>query len=112
MPKISGMQRYAEQYAQSKLQAAQLLMAQYMIDTLQMTLHQTEGWGYDRIMRLTEAWHDVRAEYAAVMNPGNPDADVMQEHMDRVLVQIISGKAELIPFPARYPDLKEIKYGR
>ena len=112
MPKISGMQRYAEQYAQAKLQAAQLLMAQYMIDTLQMTLHQTEGWGYDRIMRLTEAWHDVRAEYAAVMNPGNPDADVMQEHMDRVLKEIINGKAELIPFPARYPDLKKIKYGR
>lgn len=69
MPKISGMQRYAEQFAQAKVEAAQRLISQYM-------------------------------------------ADVMQEHMDRVMAQIISEKAELIPFPARYPDLKEIKYGR
>ena len=41
-----------------------------------------------------------------------PAADVMQEHMDRVLAQIINGKAELIPFPDRYKDLKKIKYGR
>ena len=112
MAKISGMQRYAEQYAQAKLQAAQLMMIQYMTDTLQMTLHQTEGWGYDRIMRLTEAWHDIREEYSAAINPSNPDADVMQEHMDRVMVQIINGKQELIPFGSRYPELKRIKYGR
>ena len=112
MAKISGMQRYAEQYAQAKLQAAQLMMIQYMIDTLQMTLHQTEGWGYDRIMRLTEAWHDVREEYSAAINPSDPAADVMQEHMDRVMVQIINGKQELIPFASRYPELKRIKYGR
>lgn len=112
MAKQSGMIAFAEQFAQAKVEAAQRLISQYMIDTLQMTLHQTEGWGYDRIMRLTEAWHDVRAEYSAVMNSGNPDADVMQEHMDRVLAQIINGKAELIPFPDRYPDLKKIKYRR
>ena len=32
--------------------------------------------------------------------------------MDRVLAEIINGKVELIPFPARYPGLKKIKYGR
>lgn len=42
----------------------------------------------------------------------NPAADVRQVHMDRVLAQIINGKAELIPFPDRYPDLKKIKYRR
>lgn len=26
--------------------------------------------------------------------------------------QIINGRAELIPFPEIYPDLKKIKYGR
>ena len=56
MGKTSGMQRYAEQYAQAKVEATQRMISQYMIDTLQMTLHQTEGWGYERIMRLTEAW--------------------------------------------------------
>lgn len=40
MAKISGMQRYAEQYAQAKVETAQLLISQYMIDTLQMALHE------------------------------------------------------------------------
>lgn len=112
MGKISGMQRYAEQFAQAKVEAAQRLISQYMIDTLQMTLHQTEGWGYDRIMRLTEAWQQTQREYTPALNCKDPEADVRQEHMDRVLAQIINGKAELIPFPARYPGLKKIRYGR
>lgn len=33
MGKISGMQRYAEQFAQAKVEAAQRLISQYMIDT-------------------------------------------------------------------------------
>nr|DAE59178.1 MAG TPA: hypothetical protein [Caudoviricetes sp.] len=32
--------------------------------------------------------------------------------MDRVLAEIISGKAELIRFPDRYKDLKKVRYGR
>ena len=83
--KQSGMIAFAEQFAQAKVEAAQRLISQYMIDTLQMTLHQTEGWGYDRIMRLTEAW---------------------------VMAQIISGKQELRPFPERYHELRKVTYGR
>lgn len=112
MAKISGMQRYAEQYAQQKAATAQLLIAQYMTDTLQMTLHQTEGWGYDRIMRLDAAWKQIRDEYAPAINPSDPEADVYQEHMDRVLTQIISGKQELYPFASRYPELKAVRYGK
>lgn len=112
MGKISGMQRYAEQFAQAKVEAAQRLISQYMIDTLQMTLHQTEGWGYNRIMRVTHEWMEIQREYKSALNCKNPEADVRQVHMDRVLAEIINGKAELIPFPARYPDLKKIKYGR
>lgn len=96
--------------AQRTSDAAQRLMIQYMLDTLQMTLHQTEGWGYDRIMRLCNAWTQVRREYSPSMNPSNPEADVYQEHMDRVMRQIIRDKQDLIPFEARYPELKEIKY--
>ena len=40
------------------------------------------------------------------------EADVRQEHMDRVMAQIISGKQELIPFAERYPELKKVRYGR
>lgn len=112
MPKISGMQRYAEQYAQAKVEATQRIISQYMIDTLQMTLHQTEGWGYDRIMRLTEAWQQTQREYTPALNSNDPAADVMQEHMDRVMAQIISGKQELRPFPERYHELRKVTYGR
>lgn len=31
--------------------------------------------------------------------------------MDRVLLEIMRGKRELIPFQERYPHLREIKYG-
>lgn len=111
MAKQSGMIAFAEQFAQAKVEAAQRLTSQYMIDTLQMTLHQTEGWGYERIMRLTEAWQETQKEYTPALNSNDPAADVMQEHMDRVMAQIISGKAELIPFPGRYKELKKVTYG-
>lgn len=92
--------------------AGAAMAAQFAADTLQMTMHQQEGWGYDRIMRVTNEWMETQREYRPALNCKNPEADVRQEHMDRVLAQIINGKAELIPFPARYPDLKKIKYGR
>lgn len=111
MGKTSGMQRYAEQYAQAKVEATQRMISQYMIDTLQMTLHQTEGWGYERIMRLTEAWEQTQKEYTPALNSGDPAADVMQEHMDRVMAQIIGGKWELLPFTERYPELRKVRYG-
>lgn len=112
MGKTSGIQRYAEQFAQAKVEAAQRLISQYMIDTMQMTLHQTEGWGYDRIMRVTHEWMETQREYRPALNCKDPEADVRQVHMDRVLTQIISGKQELHPFESRYPELKKIKYRR
>lgn len=112
MGKTSGIQRYAEQFAQAKVEAAQRLISQYMIDTMQMTLHQTEGWGYDRIMRVTHEWMEPQREYRPALNCKDPEADIRQVHMDRVLAQIINGKAELIPFPDRYKDLKKVRYGR
>ena len=92
--------------------AGAAMAAQFAVDTLQMTMHQQEGWGYDRIMRVTHAWMETQREYRPVLNCKDPAADVMQEHMDRVLAQIINGKAELIRFPDRYPNAKKIKYGR
>lgn len=111
MAKQSGMIAFAEQFAQAKVEAAQRLISQYMIDTLQMTLHQTEGWGYERIMRLTEAWQQTQKEYTPALNSNDPAADVCQEHMDRVLKEIIRDKAELIPHAERYKDLKKVTYG-
>lgn len=92
--------------------AGAAMAMQFAMDTLQMALHQTEGWGYDRIMRITHNWVAVQREYKPALDCRNPEADVRQEHMDRVLAEIISGKAELIRFPERYPNAKKIKYGR
>ena len=111
MAKQSGMIAFAEQFAQAKVDAAQRLTSQYMIDTLQMTLHQTEGWGYERIMRITHNWVAVQREYKPALDCRNPAADVCQEHMDRVLKEIIRDKAELIPHAERYKDLKKVTYG-
>lgn len=63
-------------------------------------------------MQLMEAWQQTQKEYTPALNSNDPAADVMQEHMDQVLKEIISGKAELIRFPDRYPHAKKIKYGR
>lgn len=111
MAKQSAMLQYAELYAQKKLRATQLLMAQYMTDTLQIAIHQSEGWGYDRIKRLTNAWERVQREYKTTMDPKDPEADVMQEHMDRVIAEIIRDKQELVPFGERYPELKRHRTG-
>lgn len=106
-----GMMDFAERYSKAKVEAAQRLILQYAIDTLQIAIHQTEGWGYDRILRLTEAWLDVRREYSPMMDPQDPGADVAQEHMDRVLSEIIRDKQKLVPFEERYSELKKVRYG-
>ena len=92
--------------------AGATMAAQFAVDTLQMTMHQQEGWGYDRIMRVTHEWMETQREYRPALNCKDPEADVRQVHMDRVLAEIIRGKAKLIPFPDRYKDLKKIRYGR
>ena len=85
---------------------------QFATDTLQMTIHQKDGWGYDRIMRITHNWVAVQREYKPALDCRNPEADVCQEHMDRVLAEIIRDRMTLIRFPDRYPHVKKIKYGR
>ena len=85
MAKQSGMIAFAEQFAQAKVEAAQ---------------------------RLTEAWQQTQKEYTPALNSNDPAADVRQEHMDRVIAQIIGGKQELRPFPERYHELRKVTYGR
>ena len=112
MAKQSAYLQRREAELDATFNAGAAMAMQFAMDTLQMALHQTEGWGYDRIMRVTHAWMETQREYRPALNCKDPAADVMQEHMDRVLAQIINGKAELIPFPNRYKDLKKIRYGR
>lgn len=83
---------------------------QYMIDTLIITLHREDRYGYDRIMRLMDCWAKTRTALKAALNARDPECDVCQEHIDRALVQIINGKQELIPWDERYPDLRKVRY--
>lgn len=111
MAKQSGYLQRREAELNATFNAGAAVAAQFAMDTLQMTMHQQEGWGYDRIMRITQAWLETQREYKPALNCKDPAADVRQEHMDRVLAQIINGKAELIPFPDRYKELKKVTYG-
>ena len=112
MSKQSGFLAKQAAIQQKMIDDAQRVTCELMAETLQITLHEEFGWGYDRIMRITHNWVAVQREYKPALDCRNPEADVRQEHMDRVLAEIISGKAELIRFPDRYPNAKKIKYGR
>ena len=112
MAKQSGYLQRREAELNATFNAGAAMAMQFAMDTLQMALHQTEGWGYDRIMRITHNWVAAQREYKPALNCKDPEADVRQVHMDRVLAQIINGKAELIPFSDRYKDLKKVSYGR
>lgn len=92
--------------------AGAAMALQFATDTLQITIHQKNGWGFDRVMRLTKDWVDTQREYKPALNCKDPAADVCQEHMDRILAEIIRDRMTLIPFPDRYPNAKKIKYGR
>lgn len=83
---------------------------QFDVDTLQIALNRAEGLGYDKIRRITKEWAQVQEEYAKALKPKDPEADVAQEHMDREMSRIIRGKQELIPFSARYPELRKVRY--
>lgn len=112
MAKQSGYLQRREAELDAAFNAGAAMAMQFAMDTLQMALHQKEGWGYDRIMRVTHEWMETQREYRPALNCKDPEADVRQVHMDRVLTQIISGKQELHPFESRYPELKKIKYRR
>jgi hypothetical protein len=111
MAKQSGYLQRREAELDATFNAGAAMAMQFAMDTLQMALHQTEGWGYDRIMRVTHEWMETQREYRPALNCKDPEADVRQVHMDRVLKEIIRDKAELIPHAERYKDLKKVTYG-
>lgn len=111
MAKQSGYLQRRDAELDAAFNAGAAMALQFATDTLQITIHQKNGWGFDRVMRLTKDWVDTQREYKPALNCKDPAADVCQEHMDRVLKEIIRDKAELIPFPDRYKELKKVTYG-
>ena len=113
MSKQSGFLRKQYERQEDLSLKIQLTTRQFMIDTLQIVLREEYGWGYDRIMKLQGAWDKRRREYAPAIDPKDKMADVAQEHMQRVFVDICANKRiEPIPFDERYPYLKSIRYDR
>ena len=108
-----GKNAYLERQKAAKMDfmhSVEVIIKQYCIDTLIITLHEEYGWGYDRLMKLMDQWADNRARFQEAINPDYIEADVAQERIDRIMNQIIKGKQELVPFAERYPTLKQIKY--
>ena len=113
MSKQSGFLRRQEERQEDMSRKIQLTTRQFMIDTLQITLRDDLGWGFDRIMKLTDAWEKRRHEYQPAIDPRDKMCDVKQEHMQRVFKDICAiKKMEPMSFQERYPYLKGIDYSR
>ena len=83
---------------------------QFLLDTMQIALHEF-GFGYRRIMELTVLWKEAYDRYHPALE-GGPESDVWQEKLDGVLLDIIKGQQELIPFPQRYEEIRRRGYDR
>ena len=92
------------------IEATERVTQQLMMDTLQIVLHNELGFGYDRIMRITEAWGSEYNHYHDALSIKHVEADVLRVHLDRELADILKGHQDLIPFEDRYPEIKEIAY--
>lgn len=68
MAKRSAYLQRREAELDATFNAGAAMAMQFAMDTLQMALHQTEGWGYDRIMRITQAWLETQREYKPALN--------------------------------------------
>lgn len=110
--KQSGLMQRQQEREDAALAAGIRIGVQYAIDTLNISLHEADGWGYDRQMRLMEIWRDNRQYYKKALDFREVEADVFRDKLDKGLVTVIGGKSELIPFRERYPDLKPIRYDR
>lgn len=110
--KQSGYLERQQAQKNALMHQTELLVKQYMLDTLLISLNRHRGFGYDRLMEILDEWEKTRDEYRPALDPKDPECDVAQEHMDRALDRIINGKMELIPFAERYQDLRPVKYGK
>lgn len=94
---------------EAQLEASERIMCQWMVDTLQITLHEKYGWGYDRLKALEKDWFATRKKYKAAMKPtkgDKHDSAYWQEKLDAAMADICKSKQAVIPFEERYPELR------
>lgn len=99
-----------EKQRQAAAYTFECVTRQLMLDTLQIVLHREFGFGYERIKRVVNAWGPVYDHYYDVMDLKNPECDVIREHLDAELRDIIKDKQPFADFRARYPEVKTINY--
>lgn len=93
------------------MQIAERITRQFDVDTFQIALGRYEkiAFGFMRIMEITLLAEQVRNEYRGAITKG-PEADVYRHHMDQELIEIAKDKVPVLPFEARYPELKKQTY--
>lgn len=64
--KQSGLLARKKAERRELLNAGMRIEKQFMLDTLQMALHQI-GWGYNRIKELTDLWSEIYNDYHIAM---------------------------------------------
>ena len=96
---------------QAYIQASERVTRQLMADCMMLVLNEDFGFGYDRIRRMMDA---VIAKYDLFHDAldGGPEADYMQEKLDDAIRRIMKDRETFYPFRERYPEIKEITYGR
>lgn len=110
MAKLNSYAARRAEERQAIIDATADVMQQLLMDTLQISLHRNEHMGYTVIKRISDDWAETFNHFIGSLNPKNPEADVLREHMDRALAEIVKGHMELIPFEERYPEAKKISY--
>ena len=112
MSKQSGFLVKQAAIQQKMIDDAQRITCELMAETLQITLHEEFGWGYDRLVKLDLLWRENYKHFLGAMNYKNPDADVLQVHLDRRLADVNKNRQPIDPFERRYQEIKPVTYNR
>lgn len=110
MPKQSGFLKKQQEKEDAALMMGIQIGVQYAIDTLNISMNEGPGWGYDRQMNLMEIWRKNRQFYKPSLDFRDVECDVYREKMDKAIKKIVSDKGEFYPFEERYPSLKKVRY--
>lgn len=116
---MAGRNQYLDSQRRAVRQGIQIgeaTMAQFMLDTLMLTVSDPavmggDAFGKGRMARLVEGWEETMDQCWDALNKG-PEADYIQAKMDRALRPLVDEeKRQWHPFSERYPYLMEADYG-
>lgn len=83
-----------------------------MFDVTQVVLHREFGFGYDRMLKFSNALNEYYAHYYIAIDSRDPSAEELREYLDRELLDVVKDRQEIKRFEERYPWIKPIDYTR